>query len=133
VVIKSLKACLTSGRGTRALALVLLAAIAWGATAEVTHHHGTSSRSAGLPTASQDQSESQRVEAPEPEKTSRRAATRDECLICQLHQNLFATSFTHAPQSAPVESRLVHSQLTEISYFSRFHTQQQGRAPPSIL
>lgn len=116
----------------RALAFVLFAAISWGATAEVTHHHGNV-RPAAPASASESQSPSQGVEAPDSEASSRRTRTRDECLICQLHQNLFATTFSHAPQTAAIESRLVHSHVAEISYFSRFHTQQQGRAPPSVL
>jgi hypothetical protein len=124
---------LNRGRAST-LALLLLTAIVWGTTAEVTHHHSAPGRSSARQlTTTEDQNPSQRVEAPDKGTSSNRTLTRDECLICQLHQNLFATLLSHAPQTAPAASQLPPAQSTQVSYFSRFHIQQQGRAPPSIL
>src|SRR5437763_14106095 len=72
-------------RATRAsaVALLLLATISWGAIAEVTHHHepSLSARQNGLSTLN--------VESSHAPASSNKSSSRDYCLICQLHQNLF--------------------------------------------
>jgi hypothetical protein len=125
---------INSAKGTRLLALLLLASIAWGTTAEVTHHHGASGRSSALQvTASEDQSPSQRVESPDNERSSKRTTTRDECLICQLHQNLFATVFSHSLHTTPATKGILCNHVALIPYSSQSKTPQKGRAPPSNL
>ena len=123
-----------SAKGTRLLALLLLASIAWGATAEVTHHHSAPGRSSAPQlTANENQTPSQRVEAPGKGTSSNRTSTRDECLICQLHQNLFATVFSHSVHTTPATTGNLCSHVALIPYSSQSKTPQKGRAPPFNL
>ena len=123
-----------SEKRTRALALLLLAAIAWGATAEVTHHHRQSGGSSAeqLATAA-DLVSSERIDSPTNRTSANRTTTRDDCLICQLHQNLFATIFSPVPHMTPATTGILRNRKTPDSYSSQFNTPQRGRAPPSIL
>jgi hypothetical protein len=121
-------------RRARALAFVLLASLSWGATAEVNHHHGTQSagRVSLLSTVS-NQITAERIESPCNESPSKGTSSRDECLICQLHQNLFAKALSHALHSAPATDAVSRNPTSLVSYSSQFNTPQRGRAPPSIL
>lgn len=123
-----------SEKRTQALALLLLAAIAWGATAEVTHHHRQSNPASAEQLASAgDLVASERIESPSKGTSSNRTTTRDECLICQLHQNLFGTLLSHSQHTAPAATGILYSRAAPDSYSSQFNTPQRGRAPPFIL
>jgi hypothetical protein len=116
----------------RVLALILLAAISWGATAAVTHHHGIAARAGTLRNASNCQSVPPRVESSD-SQSSNKKSTRDECLICQLHKNLFATVMGHALHETPALLMSSRASAPLISRQSQFTTSERGRAPPIIL
>ena len=87
----------------RVLALVLLASLSWAATVEVTHHHqvpvtaGSATDSASVPDGN-----TSAIVARGQTSSSRVPLNSGECSICQLHQNLFTSLFTHTLISAPV-------------------------------
>jgi len=126
-------------RRARALAIVLLASIAWGATAEFTHHHGAQSTVRVSPRLSQtqasnvgDQTATTGVESGT-EASSSRSTNGADCLICQLHQNLSSTLFNTPPQVTPVDIHVVSASATVIFPLSEVASNQHGRAPPSNL
>jgi hypothetical protein len=94
------------------LAAILLASIAWGATAEFTQHSRITSsihaRTGANFHSSFDASES--VETTDQSNTSSRSRASAECLICQLHQNLSNTLLGHALATASVENTLARIQ-----------------------
>ena len=119
------------GRSTnriRLLALLLLACLSWGATAEFTHSHSTQVNQASLQT----QSEVAFVSDFGGTTTSKSKSLAD-CLICQLHQNLSNTLFTEAPViGAPSESSF--DSITNLAIdHGDFSLSQRGRAPPLNL
>ena len=122
------------------LAVVLLASIAWGATAEFTHHHGAQStaRVSALLSQAQasnvgEQTTTPRVESGETPRSSSKSTNGADCLICQLHQNLSATLFNTPPRIAPVDIQVVSASATVIFPLSEVASNQHGRAPPSNL
>jgi len=122
------------------LAIVLLASIAWGATAEFTHHHGAQSTARLSATLSQaqasnvaEQTATSRVEAGETERSSSKSTNGADCLICQLHQNLSTTLFNAPPRVTPVDVQVVSASATVIFPISEVASNQRGRAPPSNL
>jgi hypothetical protein len=126
-------------RRARALAVVLLASIAWGATAEFTHHHGPQStvRASTLLSQTQasnvvEQTTTTRVESGT-EASSSRSTNGADCLICQLHQNLSTTLFNTPPRITPVDIHVVSASVTVIFPLSEVASNQRGRAPPSNL
>jgi len=126
-------------RRARALAVVLLASIAWGATAEFTHHHGSQStaRFSALLSQTQtsnvgEQTTTPRVESGT-EASSSRSTNGADCLICQLHQNLSTTLFNTPPRVTPVDIHVVSASATVIFPLSEIASNQRGRAPPFNL
>jgi len=123
----------------RVLAFVLLASIAWGATAEFTHHHGVQSTARISTLLSQSQASNAgkqttpRVESGETEASSSRSTSGAGCLICQLHQNLSTTLFNTPPRVVPVDLPVVSASATVILPPSEVAANQHGRAPPSSL
>ena len=120
----------------RAIALVLLASLCWAATAELTHRHR--SQSFGSFAELQESSTSNDQATPRIESTrnsgpSGTLLSSSECSICQLHQNLFASLFSHTLYVAPATTQLLRGPSEIISYFSDFRSPQQGRAPPFLL
>jgi hypothetical protein len=122
------------------LAAVLLASIAWGATAEFTHHHGSQSIARVSATLSQaqasnvaEQTATSRVESGETERSSSKSTNGADCLICQLHQNLSATLFNTPPRVAPADIHVASASATVIFPLSEIASNQRGRAPPFNL
>jgi hypothetical protein len=122
---------------TRLLAILLLAAFAWGTTAELSHHHGTKAKlgvsfsGAGQsPTA--DEATSKQISSSNTNGTSN-SKTGAECLICQLHQNLSATATGHSPGVGSTETQATKATAQVFLQLSEFRSTGQGRAPPSIL
>ncbi len=121
------------------LAFVLLASIAWGATAEFTHHHGAQSTVRVSTLLSQvspnvaDESSAPRIGRGETERSSSKSSNGAGCLICQLHQNLSTTLFNTPPRVAPVDVPVVSASATVILPLSEVASNQHGRAPPSNL
>jgi hypothetical protein len=119
----------------RLLTLFLLGSLAWGATAEVIHGHGTqlTARSVQFQktTASNSSTASQtRASNPDPRGTS---PSSDQCLICQLHQNLSAALFGPTLQIAAADALRVTATIKGIPTLSGSALMHQGRAPPSYL
>ena len=119
------------GRATsriRLLALLLLACLSWGATAEFTHNHSTRVNQASLQT----QSEVAFV-SDFGGKTTSKSKSPADCLICQLHQNLSNTLFTEAPVIGAV-SESSFDPITTLTFdHGDFSSSQRGRAPPINL
>jgi len=113
----------------RVLALILLATISWGANAEVTHHHGLSKGTSerrfqgSLPCVSFGSGEASR----------KRSSTRDECLICQLQQNLSAGALVQLPYQTPAVRPFPRPTAAVIAQRTQFITSERGRAPPAHL
>ena len=121
------------------LAIALLASIAWGATAEFTHHHGAqlTARVSTLFSQTQasnigEQTTTTRVEAGT-EASSSRSTNAADCLICQLHQNLSSTLFNTPPRVVPVDIHVVNASATVVFPLSEVASNQRGRAPPVNL
>jgi len=126
-----------SVKRTRLLAILLLAAFAWGTTAELGHHHGTKAKldetlssTAQSPTA--DEATSTQISSSNTSGTSK-SKTGAECLICQLHQNLSATVIGHAPGVGSTEKHALKTTAPVVLQLSAFTFTGHGRAPPSIL
>jgi hypothetical protein len=122
----------------RLLAVLLLAAISWGSTAEFTHHHGVKAKSgetfssaAGTPAAVE--TTATRISSSNTNDTSSKSKTGGECLICQLHQNLSVTVISHAPGVGPTEAQGIRTPLGVLVELSEVSSTGQGRAPPSYL
>jgi hypothetical protein len=122
-------------RQVRLVALLLLASISWGATAEFTHSHGVRNQSAltqtGFETTSFDANES--VQSSNQSSTSYKTKSAAECLICQLHQNLSNSLLGHAPAIASVETHSFACNPDLAFHRSDFSESQRDRAPPANL
>jgi hypothetical protein len=112
---------------TRVVALLLLAMIVHGATAEIMHKHGgLAPASTLLNTATPAASNSEDTDS-----SLNQTRTRSECVICQLHQNLSSTLFSSLPGIAPPRALLALGLAIASSYSSQNSTARRGRAPPS--
>jgi len=122
-------------RQVRLVALLLLASISWGATAEFTHSHGGRNQSAltqpGFETTSFDATES--VQSSNQGSTSYKSKSAAECLICQLHQNLSNTVLSHSLALDASEVQTFGLTTPTVFHRADFSTSQRGRAPPSVL
>ena len=112
----------------RLLALLLLACLSWGATAEFTHSHSTRVNQAALET----QTNVAFVSDFDKTTTSKSKSLAD-CLICQLHQNLSNTVFTHAPATGTIQHVSQYFAAAVAIHRADFSMSQRGRAPPQIL
>ena len=120
------------------LALLLLAALAWGTTAEFNHHHGGRARiDQSLLSTTQaqdaDDASSARIESNKTNGTSSSSKTGAQCLICQFHQNLSATVLSHTPGSGIAEMFGLQPSPIAVFQLSEFTANGHGRAPPSNL
>ena len=112
----------------RLLALVLLACLSWGATAEFTHQHSTQVNQASLQTQSEVAFVSDFGRT-----TTSKSKSLGDCLICQLHQNLSNTLFTHTLAVGTVQHVSQYFAAAFVIHRADFSTSQRGRAPPQIL
>ncbi len=120
----------------RGLAVLLLAALAWGSTVEFTHHHGAAAKSGeSLYTTAQSTAPdvATQVSQGTTTGTSSKSTTGAECLICQLHQNLSAGEISHTPGVGPTETRGLKPPTSLVVQLSEFTATGQGRAPPINL
>jgi len=122
---------------TRLLALLLLAAFAWGTTGEFSHHHGTiakfgESLSSTEQSPTADEATSTQISSSNTNGTSN-SKTGAQCLICQLHQNLSATVIGHTPGVGSTETHATKATDQVFLQLSEFRSTGHGRAPPSIL
>ncbi|HEY0322433.1 MAG TPA: hypothetical protein VGC66_15865 [Pyrinomonadaceae bacterium] len=107
----------------RVLAFVLLVFVTYSATLEIVHGHGQplpvkSSVTASFHGANTDQS------------TTESSRSTGECLICQLHQQLFSTLLISVPGIAPPQTEETIAAHSFSSSPSEANTPQRGRAPP---
>jgi len=115
---------------TRVIGALLLAAIAWGSTFEVTHHHGVGSPTLSPRVAKEKRANGNREAASRqlPPLSSRTRSS--ECSICQLQYNLATTLIS---QPAGVTSDAASS-TTPFAFaqieLAQFSESRHGRAPP---
>jgi hypothetical protein len=118
------------------LAMLLLAALAWGSTVEFTHHHSAKANSddslSGLAQSAAD-TEATQISSENTSGTSSNSKSGGECLICQLHQNLSATVIGHTPGVGSTETLGPNTPPPAVVLLSEFIATGHGRAPPSIL
>jgi hypothetical protein len=117
---------------------MLLAAIAWGSTAELTHHHGAKTQSGGSISSTNQSSIPDEVtpthfSSSETNGPSSKSKSGADCLICQLHQNLSATEISHAPGQGPTETLGLNTRPGAVAKLSAFTSTGHGRAPPVNL
>ena len=125
---------LSSVKRARVLAALLLASIAWGATAEVTHNHGARTRPSLAQTQLADTfNPDKSVESSNQNPSSSRSSSSAECLICQLHQNLSNTLLGQALGTASAETHPFAFNPDLALYRADFSRGRRGRAPPVIL
>jgi hypothetical protein len=125
----------------RLLAVLLLASIAWGSTAELTHHHSAGTRVGGSISTAQSTAQStvpgeatsNQVSASKTNGSTSNTKGGAECLICQLHQNLSASAIGHTPGDGPTEALRQNTPLSEVVQLAEFASTGHGRAPPSLL
>jgi hypothetical protein len=118
------------------LAVLLLAAIAWGSTVEFTHHHGAKAKSVeslSSTVPSTADNEATQISSNSTNGPTSKSRSDGECLICQLHQNLSATVIGHTPGVGPTETRGLNTLPPAVVQLSEFISTGHGRAPPSIL
>lgn len=122
-------------KGVRLLAALLLASIAWGATAEFTHTHGLRTQSAltAAPVSNSSFDTTESVQTGTQSNTSSKSRASAECLICQLHQNLSNTLLGHALATASVETHSLAFNPDLTLHRADFSKSQRGRAPPINL
>jgi hypothetical protein len=119
----------------RLLAAMLLASIAWGATAEFTHNHGVRTQTALNQTAGTNSSSNadESIQSSNNSSSSSRLRSSAECLICQLHQNLSSSEINQPSLTGADESQLSFTPTTVAVHLFEFADTRRGRAPPTIL
>lgn len=107
----------------RAVAFLLLVFVTHSTTAAVAHRHGNllPEGSAGVTTIGAANTDHSTTEGSRP---------TGECLICQLHQNLFSTLLVSIPGIAAPQAEEAHARKTFVSFLSETHAPRRGRAPP---
>jgi len=119
---------------TRGLAFLLLACLTWGATAEFTHHHGNQTRATQRQLATlADQADVNRIESTRSNGSNSTSKSRNECLICQLHQNLSATELNQSSGIDATEARISPTLANTAVHLFELADTQRGRAPPVNL
>jgi len=107
----------------RGLGLLLVLFIFYGTTVEAAHRHGVAApQSNGATSVTNPNSGAS--------STSNAKLGCNDCLLCQLHQNLSATLISIKLNAAPVV-RVTHGQKFDpVSIRSITYSSQSGRAPP---
>jgi hypothetical protein len=108
----------------RIMAFVLLAFIAYAATAEVVHRHGA--RSLVTPGSSATTIKP----SGDAGSSANDSRTVGDCLICQLRQQLSFSLLNAPPLALAPPAKLARMTLSVLPCFSRTDTPQRGRAPP---
>ena len=118
---------------TRALALLLLACLSWAEIAEITHHHNGTLFGTQQLQCSADRSSYAGNDLQSNEGKRNGKSTRDDCLVCQLHRNLFATAMIRSLHVAPARFNSPHMGAPLLSRHFRLPSTVLGRAPPINL
>lgn len=111
----------TRGRLARAMTCALIFFVTYGATVEVVHRHGAfppERPAVGV------------LDGAGRQDLSGHARNSGECLICQLHQNLFNGLFHALPDSLPQTVPLSFTSACALFCFFTTRTPRRGRAPP---
>lgn len=109
----------------RVCALVLLMFVAHGAIAGAAHNHGYA-----LPTVDEDISAVSVGGTANDGTSSNKIINGNECPVCQLHRNQFASLTSPTLQTAPAVAPLSHQLAETVSYTSNTELSRHGRAPP---
>ncbi|MCA1591913.1 MAG: hypothetical protein LC754_04525 [Acidobacteria bacterium] len=107
----------------RVLAAALMLLITWGATVEVLHKHNGQSINPG---------ETSTVASAGGVNQTQRASQLGECLICQLHLNLFSGLLHALPFTLPFELVFSFTLAFALSHPSTTVSRRRGRAPPPV-
>jgi hypothetical protein len=111
---------------SRGLGLLLLAFILYGTTVDAAHRHGqVLPLRAGADVTSLSHSE-------QPANPAGKTTGCNDCLICQLHQNLNTTLITYRLVNPPQQLQLRVSITAVRDVFSQSGNAAAGRAPPFI-
>ena len=110
---------------SRVLGLSLIAFILYGTTVDAAHRHGRVLPPSGGDVASLTHSD----QSANPAGTSTGC---NDCLICQLHQNLNTTLITHRLVTPPQQVQVRIPATIARDVLSQSGTTASGRAPPSI-
>jgi hypothetical protein len=126
---------LGQSRTRRLVTVLLLAFVSWGATAEITHHHGGARPSDSVANfnSSEPTLDASSFESSDKQTTSSSSKSRAECLICQLHQNLSTTLVCQAPGMAASKAKIFPAPMSLTLRLSEYRSDRSGRAPPSII
>jgi hypothetical protein len=117
----------------RGLAVLLLACLAWGTTAEFTHHHGSQAGIGQRTTATSfADTASTALQSSNSGRTSSRSRSQAECLICQLHQNLSSSEINQPSLIGATTSQFAFAPSNLAVHLSEFNDTLRGRAPPTI-
>jgi Protein of unknown function (DUF2946) len=108
----------------RIMALVLLAFVAYVATAGVVHRHG------GLSVATHGSAAAAINPAGDAGSSANDSRAVSDCLICQLRQQLSFSLLNAPPLILAPPAQLARMPRAVLSCFSRTDTPQRGRAPP---
>jgi hypothetical protein len=109
------------------LALVLLFLVPYGAISDTAHRHD---RLVPEATHSGINAVSGPANSDSPLSNS---PSKGECLICQLHQHLFAGLTNALPQTHDLQFDSAHHAAAAFFFYSLPNTPGHGRAPPIFL
>jgi hypothetical protein len=107
---------------SRGVGLLLVVFILYGTTIEAAHRHGRvlPAASSAVPLVTTDTQDS----------SFGGQSGCNDCLICQLHQNLTATLISITPDAAVIDNHQTLPESDPISIHSHGDTTRSGRAPP---
>src|ERR1051326_1053469 len=115
-----------------AVALLLLACLCLSEIAESAHNHYENS-SPGRQSSHLTVNPSGVAQLSIPDASSNGTLRQRDCLLCQLHRNLFATALRHGVYQSPAALRYLSSSAWSAFVESTSSTSPRGRAPPIIL
>ena len=110
------------------MAFVLLALVTFGAIAGATHNHGHF-----IPQSRADFSEPTLVDTGATDSSSKKLPSNGDCLVCQLHQNLYAGLIGALPQVLAPSAQLGFASFNQHQILSPNYAPQRGRAPPTSV
>jgi len=114
----------TRSVASRIIGWALLVFIVYGTTAEAAHRHGrvvsTQSTTASL-------RQTQNIDGSAGSKSS-----CNDCLICQLHQNVSATLISLRIHADALATQTTVRDFKRVSIDARASTPRKGRAPPTV-
>jgi Protein of unknown function (DUF2946) len=113
-----------NARLQRIMAFVLLAFIAYAATAEVVHRHG------GRSLVTHGSSATAIKPSGDAGSSANDSRALGDCTICQLRQQLSFSLLNSPPLTIAPPAKLARMTLSALPSFSRTDTPQRGRAPP---